>query len=286
MRGPTGPALPESADELYAADPSGFVAARDALVKALRGAGDRTGADAVKALRRPSVGAWYANVAARAGLVSLREWLRLGERLRDAQASGDFSAVRAAGTERSRLEARVLRDLAAHLESMGVAATTPGLEEVRTTLRAALADEASAAALRAGRLARPLEYAGFGEVDMSAALAAMARAREEAAAGAQGRAGDPAEARPRVEPPEGEDAERRRRAEQAASERDLVATRAKLMDAQAAVRAAAARVAHARTALEAAERAAATASSNVALLAERVADLEARLDIQVTQPHE
>lgn len=166
--------IPDAADELYAADPATFVARRDELAKAARAAGDRGAAAVLKALRRPTVGAWYANVAARAGLVSLREWLRLGERLRAAQASGDFGAVRSAGSERSTLEARVLRDLTAHLASVGVTASAAGLEEVRSTLRAALADEAAADAVRAARLEKPLSYAGFGEVDMSAALAAMA----------------------------------------------------------------------------------------------------------------
>lgn len=251
----------DAVDALYGLDPAQFVARRDALAKRVRVDGDRAGAAAIKALRRPTVGAWYANVAARAGLVSLREWLRLGERLRAAQASGDFGALRAGGAERAGLEARVLADLTAHLADLGVVATAAGLEEVRSTLRAALADEAAAEAVRAARLARPLSYAGFGEVDMTAALAALGTS----ASGV-------------VEPEAAErEAAEREAAERASAERALVATRGKLRDAEASVRAAVERVAQARRALEQAERAEATASAQLALLSEQVADLEHRL---------
>ena len=86
-------------DALYAGDPAAFVAGRDALAKRVRGAGEREAATAIKGLRRPSLGAWYANVAARASLMSLREWLALGAEIRDAQARLDVrgGGVRGAG---------------------------------------------------------------------------------------------------------------------------------------------------------------------------------------------
>ena len=53
-------------DELFRLDPEAFVAARDALAKELRAAGDRDTAAAVKQLRRPTVAVWALNqVAAR-----------------------------------------------------------------------------------------------------------------------------------------------------------------------------------------------------------------------------
>lgn len=170
--GLTGPG--DLADSLYAGDPGAFVAARDALAKSLRASGDREGAAAVKALRRPSVSAWYVNVAARASLVSLREWLALGASLREAQSALDMARVRALGADRAALENRVVRDLSAHLRALGVTVSAPALDEVRATLRAALADPAASDLVAAGRLDRALSYGGFGEVDLSAALAAMA----------------------------------------------------------------------------------------------------------------
>lgn len=164
------------ADALYAGDPADFVAVRDEAAKAARAAGDRELSAAIKKLRRPSVSAWYINMAARASLVSLREWLALGAALRHAQGALDMSRVRELGAGRATLENRVVRDLSAHLQTVGVAVSGAALEEVRATLRAALADEKAAEAVAAGRLERALSYGGFGEVDLSAALASMAAA--------------------------------------------------------------------------------------------------------------
>lgn len=187
----TKPTLAQVADALYAGDPADFVAARQDAAKAARASGDRALAQEIGKLRRPSVGAWYVNVAARASLVSLREWLDLGGRLREAQAGLDMARVRDLSAGRAMLEDRVVRDLGAHLSTLGVEASPRGLDEVRTTLRAALADPAAADAVTSGRLTRALEYAGFGEVDLSDALAAWTASREEAAA--DGAPAEPAE---------------------------------------------------------------------------------------------
>ena len=164
------------AEALYAGDPAAFVAARDAAAKQARAAGDRELAASIKALRRPSVAAWYVNLAARASLVSLREWLSLGADLRAAQSTLDTARVRELSAGRTALENRVVRDLSAHLTALGVTVSAPALEEVRATLRAALAGQQAADAVAAGRLDRALTYGGFGEVDLSEALAAMAAA--------------------------------------------------------------------------------------------------------------
>lgn len=170
--------LIELADGLYAGDPADFTAARDAAARAARSAGDRELATALRALRRPTLSAWYVNVAARASLVSLREWLTLGEELRGAQSALDAARVRELSGRRSALEARVIADLVAHLAALGLTAAAPALDEVRATLRAALADPDAARAVAEGRLARPLTYGGFGEIDLSAALGALAAAGE------------------------------------------------------------------------------------------------------------
>ena len=53
-------------DELFAAPPDGFVAAREAIVKELKQAGRRDEAAVVHALRRPTVAVWGVNQMARA----------------------------------------------------------------------------------------------------------------------------------------------------------------------------------------------------------------------------
>lgn len=166
------PGLDAATEELFAGSPAAFVARRDELAKQARASGDRALAAAIKALRRPTVGAWYLNVASRAGLTSLWEFLRLGRQLRQTQADGDFAALRELAVRRGPLESRVLRDLAAHLAQLGVTATPAGLDEARVTLSAALADPAVDALMTAGRLDRPFVYAGFGVPDMSSLQAA------------------------------------------------------------------------------------------------------------------
>lgn len=158
----TEPSGSEAPDELYANPPGEFVARRDALAGQARAAGDRARAAAIKALRRPSVGAWYLNTAARAGLVSLRELLRLGDDLRAAQAGGEIATLRDLAARRGPLVSRVVRDVTAHLAQLGVAATPAGLDEVRATLAAALADPEVADLVVRGRLDRRHDYSGFG----------------------------------------------------------------------------------------------------------------------------
>jgi len=160
----TEPDVDALTDELYGAPPTDFVARRDELAKRTREAGDRDLAAVIKALRRPTVGAWYLNGAARAGLGSLRELLGLGERLRSAQAGGDFASLRDLARRRGPLVADVVRDVTALLKEQGTAATPAGLEEVRSTLAAALADPDVAGQVESGRLDRAHTYGGFGEL--------------------------------------------------------------------------------------------------------------------------
>jgi hypothetical protein len=173
-------------DELYARPPAEFVARRDELARAARASGDRELAAQVKALRRPSVGAGYLNSGVRAELGALAEVMELGRRLRDAQAGGDFAALRELGSRRGTLVAAAMRELGAHLVVAGVSATPAGLDEARTTLSSALADPEVAAELAAGRLDRPHVYAGFGDASgwavVTPAPARPSRDRPEAAA--------------------------------------------------------------------------------------------------------
>ena len=53
------------ADDLYRLAPEDFTAARDAAAKQARADGDRDGAAALKALRRPTVSAWLLNALVR-----------------------------------------------------------------------------------------------------------------------------------------------------------------------------------------------------------------------------
>jgi hypothetical protein len=90
-------ALKEARAALYQERPEDFVAARDRLVKELRGRKERDLAAAVARIRRPTVSLWLANRLHEVDGESLRELLDAGGKLQVAQAraaAGDADARR------------------------------------------------------------------------------------------------------------------------------------------------------------------------------------------------
>ncbi|GAC1444452.1 MAG: hypothetical protein NVSMB55_20890 [Mycobacteriales bacterium] len=152
------------AAELYGLPPEKFIAARTAAARA-----DKAKAKQISALRKPSVGAWLVNTLARNDPELLEQLLALGPALADAQRSGQGVALRELGNQRRQLVGAVT---ATAFRVAGRAPTAAARAEVESTLDAALADPATADAVRSGRLVRPLSYAGFGEVDLDGAVAA------------------------------------------------------------------------------------------------------------------
>ena len=55
----------EAADALYAAPAADFIATRNELAKQLKADGDQLGSTRLKAMRKPTVAAWVANLVAR-----------------------------------------------------------------------------------------------------------------------------------------------------------------------------------------------------------------------------
>ena len=254
--------------ELYARAPADFVARRDELAKQARADGNRELATAIKALRRPTVGAGYLNLAAAAGLTSLRELLDLGRDLRQTQAAGDFAALRDLAARRGPLVSRVLRDLTAHLAQLGIAATGTGLDEVRNTLGAALADPAVDAQVRTGRVDRAHSYGGFGEVQMAVApLAAIA----------SGTAGTAKES-PKDDAAAAKEQLAAARRKLAAAERERSAIEGRSKEAGSTVRAARRRVESLETELDRARDALAKAEEEATGLKAQIAALTATID--------
>ncbi|MYW16342.1 hypothetical protein GT039_12205, partial [Streptomyces sp. SID2955] len=82
------------ADELYGLRPEEFVAARDRHALAAREAGDRSLAEEIRALRRPSLAAWVSNLLVRRQPEEVEPLLGLGERLRRAHRELDGEQLR------------------------------------------------------------------------------------------------------------------------------------------------------------------------------------------------
>lgn len=158
-------------DELYAADPPDFVATRSRLAKEAREAGDRESAARIGSLRKPGVAAWAVNRLVRDRPVEVEALLDVGRRMREAQSRLDMSRLKELRADRERVLESFTRAARFVADSHGHPLSVDAAAGVRSTAVAALADEAAADAVAGGMLVRTLDYAGFGEVDVSDAVA-------------------------------------------------------------------------------------------------------------------
>ena len=114
------------------------------------------------------------NVLVRGEPPELRELTELGEQLRSAHRQLRGAELRALSEQRQHLLHRLterVRDRA------GGKVTESVLAQVRSTFEAAIADEGAEAAVLSGRLTTVLSYSGFGEVDVTDAVALPVRRR-------------------------------------------------------------------------------------------------------------
>lgn len=166
------------ADELYALAPEDFTAARDAAAAKAKAERDSASAKALTALRRPSVAAWLVNRLAARQTELLDQLIVLGPALAEAQSAGRGEELRSLGRQRREL-VKSVTDAAIVDAGRSVSSGVRG--EVAGTFEAALADPASAQAVRSARLVRALSYAGFGGVDLSGAVAPSGKLADVAA---------------------------------------------------------------------------------------------------------
>jgi hypothetical protein len=241
-------------DRLYGVPLDEFVPQRDALAKRLRAAGERDAAAAVKALRKPTAGAWALNQAVRRRSAETQALLGAGERLRAAHAAllsgGDRDELRAAMDEQRKLAA-VLSDCAEAIASE-TGKSGPALKErVRSTLHAAALDDEVREQLSSGRLVREREAVGMGgPFGDTGPTGAPPRPRD--------RSTKPRRSGTEREPPAESGpspAERRRSADRAEAERLLGEAHAAVEEAEAAYEDASGRAEAARASLSEAERA-------------------------------
>ena len=160
----------QAGDELYGLQLSDFTKARDDLARRLRKDGKRDAAEAVKALRKPTVAAWALNQIARKRPKDVQRLLSTGEQLRKAHealfAGGDRSALQKASAAERELIDKLTQDATAVAGEAGTAGTAALDERIRNTLHAAALDEETAAELAAGRLVHDREAVGmFGAGD-------------------------------------------------------------------------------------------------------------------------
>jgi hypothetical protein len=252
----------DDVDELFVVAPEDFVAARNALAKSLRTAGQRDVAAQVAGLRRPTVADWALNVAAHEHSDVATKLIDAAARLREIQSGaiegrggdvrGAITAMRTASGAVHRLADEVLsragRDRAAQAAAisarLGEIAANPGVAEQ----------------LRAGRLGS----AAVDEVDPFSGLEPAPVSKREKPAKA---APKPASREPRPDPAV------RRTLEKTANDarRGLAAATKVVERAEARVEAARAALSSAEDQLEEARREEADASSEVGTADEALA---------------
>jgi hypothetical protein len=152
-------------DRLYGLPLDEFVRERDELARRLNRDGDREAAARVKALRKPTVGAWALNQAVRRRRVETDALLNTGQRLRDAHEqllSGGDPAVLRETMEEERSLTSALADCAEAIASE-TGKSGPALRDrVRSTLHAAAVDAEVREELATGRFVREREAVGLG----------------------------------------------------------------------------------------------------------------------------
>jgi hypothetical protein len=154
--------LDAAADELYGSSLDEFIARRTALVGEARKAGDRTLANEIGQLRKPTRTAWLVNLLARSEADRIDELLDLGRQLQEAQRSSSAANLRRLSARRRTTVDALTREAVDLGKAAGYAASEGAMQEVGQTLQAALADSEVAALLRRGRMVQAASYGGFG----------------------------------------------------------------------------------------------------------------------------
>ncbi|MEV0795398.1 hypothetical protein [Kribbella sp. NPDC050459] len=155
----------EAADAMYAAPAADFIATRNELAKQLKADGDALASTRLKALRKPTVAAWIANLVARRLPDELDDLLALGDEFREATADLDGERLRELTPKRHQLLDKLSKEAARLADEEGQKVSADVGQKLRETLDAALVDPAAGDAVREGRLSSALRHVGFGVVD-------------------------------------------------------------------------------------------------------------------------
>ncbi len=154
--------LESTSQELYGLVPGEFTAARDAKASAARKAGHPELASSLKKLRKPSVGAWLANLLVLEQSKDVERLIDLGLELRAPRHNLDGEQIRRVSKEKGDAISKLVRDARAQASRMDVPVSPAAQQELEATLEAAFADPQAADSLRGGRLSGGLHYSGLG----------------------------------------------------------------------------------------------------------------------------
>ncbi|MDN5797016.1 MAG: hypothetical protein L0H79_14825 [Intrasporangium sp.] len=257
--------LRAAVQKLYAAQLGEFMSVRSAIVTEVKAAGETSLAKQVGALRKPTVAAWALNHFVREHPDELEGLHDFAELLREAQRTLDADQLRALSRERARRVDALARKVESAARTAGQPVSDTVGAEVRRTLTAFIADEGAEESVMTGALVRPLQYSGFGGVDIEGVAALAPRQLRVLSGGSEvtgDRAGatpDAAAAAAEEEAARAAEQERRRAAEREKLEHALDRATRALRDAEHRVEVQQARVGEAREGVADLERQLATA---------------------------
>jgi hypothetical protein len=155
-RGGGGHDVEAALDELYTTLPSGFVARRETLAAAAKTAGRVDDARRIHADRRPTLAAWAANLLLRSRPEESRQFLELGQALREAYQALDADGLKDLSAQRRRVVAALSRQAAELAREAGHRLSESVRQDLEATLRAVLADPDAADQWAEGRLVNAL----------------------------------------------------------------------------------------------------------------------------------
>lgn len=144
------------ADELYSVAPERFVRTRADREREARAAGDRDLAARIRQLGKPTAAAWLTNQLVRARREQIGPLLELGAGLRAASATLDGAVLRDLDRQQHRLVQVLVEEARRVAGTFGRTVSEDIARGVEDTLHAALADEAAADLVGAGRLTEAL----------------------------------------------------------------------------------------------------------------------------------
>lgn len=154
--------LDSATQGLYLIAPAHFTAARDKIASEARQAGDTELASSLKKLRKPSVGAWLANLLVFEQPSDVERLVNLGVDLRSPQHTHDGEQIRRVSKEKGDAVSTLVREARLKASRAGQSVSTAALRELEATLEAAFADPQAAESLLGGCLSGGLRYSGLG----------------------------------------------------------------------------------------------------------------------------
>ncbi|MFF4035096.1 hypothetical protein ACFYZ2_36075 [Streptomyces sviceus] len=139
-------------DDLYTTPPADFVVRREELAAAAKAAGHADDARRIHAARRPTLAAWAANLLLRSQPQESRQFLELGQALREAYRTLDAVGINELSEQRRSIVAALSGQAAQLAQEAGHRLSDQVRQDVESTLRAVLTDPDAADRWAGGRL--------------------------------------------------------------------------------------------------------------------------------------